>query len=313
MSRAGFDTCLRPPSRDVGKYRTVPFRPMDIAPAVPSRLPEPPDTAGPAGAAAARLPVEPERIHPGLWRGHQLGRAAGTVVPTGLAALDFELPGGGWPKQALTELLLRQAGVGEMRLLAPALAATARGDCGPSRSVMLFDPPAMPCAWAMAELGLEPQALIVVHGREGPRGAAVRHLLGAADVLWALEQALRSGYAGAIVAWLPERLRADALRRLQLAAQAHDGPVFLLRGIGERLKPSPAPLRLALHPAGPDGLTVQLLKRRGPARPQPLQLRLPPVSAFRRAVSVQAGLPPEDAGQDAAATCRAVVSDGPQA
>jgi protein ImuA len=154
---------------------------------------------------------------------------------------------------------------------------------------MLFDPPATPCAWAMAELGLEPRALIVVHGREGPRGAAVRHLVGSADVLWALEQALRSGHAGAILAWLPQRLRADALRRLQLAAQAHDGPVFVLRGIDKRLEPSPAPLRLALHPAGPDALVVQLLKRRGPALSRPLQLQLPAVAASRRAVPAAPG------------------------
>ena len=170
--------------------------------------------------------IEPELIHPQLWRGHQLGRAAGRVVPTGWAKLDGELAGGGWPRQVLTELLLKHPGVGEMRLLAPALSAIARGEQGAARSVMLFDPPAIPCAWAMAQLGLPAQSLVVVYGREGPRGTAARRLLTAADVLWALEQALRSGHAGAVLAWLPDRLRGDALRRLQLAAQAHDGPAF---------------------------------------------------------------------------------------
>jgi protein ImuA len=170
-----------------------------------------------------------------------------------------------------------------MRLLAPTLAAIGQGAHGEARSVMLFDPPATPCAWAMAELGMQEQPLIVVHGREGTRGAALRYLLTPADLLWALEQALRSGHVGAILAWLPDRLRGDALRRLQLAAQAHDGPVFLLRGIDARLKPSPAPLRLSLHAAGADGVSVHVLKRRGPALARPLNLGLPPVAAARRA------------------------------
>ena len=100
------------------------------------------------------------------------------------------------------------------------------------RSVMLFDPPAPLCALALAQLGVDAQALIVIHGRDGAHGA--RHLLASADLLWALEQALKSGQVGAVLAWLPARLRADALRRLQLAAQSHDGPVFLLRDIEAR-------------------------------------------------------------------------------
>ncbi|MFZ4651547.1 MAG: cation:proton antiporter, partial [Rubrivivax sp.] len=94
---------------------------------------------------------------------------------------------------------------------------------------------------------------------------------------WALEQALSSGQVGAALAWLPERLPPDALRRLQLAAQAHDGPVFLFRGLAARTRPSAAPLRLALQPAGADVLSVQVFKRRGPALAQPLRLELPPV------------------------------------
>jgi len=222
-------------------------------------------------------PPAPETLHPALWRAHQLGRAHDAAVPTGFAALDAELPGHGWPRRVLTELLLPHAGVGEMRLLAPALAAVAGAAPPAARSLMLFDPPARPSAAALAALGLDPQAVIVVHGRDGAHGA--RHLLPSADLLWALEQALKSGQVGAVLAWLPARLRADALRRLQLAAQAHDGPAFLFRDIEARARPSPAPLRLALHSSGADGVALQLLKRRGPALARPLRLALPPVLA----------------------------------
>jgi protein ImuA len=224
-------------------------------------------------------------IHPSLWRAHQLGGGGTPAVATGFAALDAELPGGGWPHRLLTELLLPHPGVGEMRLLAPALAAISRGVAGEtaasiptSRCIMLFDPPAALAPWVLGQLGVDLQQTIVVYGREGARGAAVlRRLLPSADALWAMEQALRSGQVGAVLAWPPDRLRADTVRRLQLAAARHDGPVFLFRDLRTRLEASPAPLRLALHAAGPGGLSVHLLKRRGPALLRPLTIALPSV------------------------------------
>ena len=255
--------------------------------------------AGAAGAAAAdpapgvRVPLSPEDLHPALWRAHQLGRsgttAAGVAAASGHAELDAQLPGGGWPARLLTELLLPHAGVGELRLLAPALAALQQRQ----RSLMWFDPPAAPCAWALAALGIDLKQLVIVRSRPVVLGCSLGRSSGrslghspgpagrakppAADILWALEHALKSGHLGAAVAWLPARLPADALRRLQLAAQAHDGPVFLLRDAQERSRPSAAPLRLLLASAGPDRLRVHLLKRRGPPPTGPVVLSLAPV------------------------------------
>ena len=234
--------------------------------------------------------LHPEILHPALWRASQLGRAAASGLATGFAALDAELPGGGWPRQALTELLLPHPGVGEWRLLAPVLAALQRG-AGPDlpRSVMLFDPPARPCAWTLSALGLDLALIVVVQGRAQPRGRGrVGSALPGLDTLWALEQALSSGQVGAVLAWLPSRLRGDALRRLQLAAQAHPGPAFLFREVEARLKPSAAPLRLQLAAGQPDQLLLRVLKRRGPPRSDPLALALPPVlsaSARERALA----------------------------
>ncbi|CAD5372890.1 RecA/RadA recombinase [Rubrivivax sp. A210] len=219
--------------------------------------------AAPEKSAPAR--AAPESLHPALWRAHQLGRQQQAVHASGYAELDVQLPGGGWPASALTELLLPHPGVGELRLLAPALAAVQQEQ----RSLLWLDPPAAPCAWALAALGLDLRRLVIVRSRQGR--------LPVADLLWALEQALASGHLGAVLAWLPARLPADALRRLQLAAQGHDGPAFLLRGDEARLRPSAAPLRLALACAGPDELRLTLLKRRGPPLAQPLRLALPPV------------------------------------
>lgn len=220
--------------------------------------------------AATRLDLD--ALHPALWRAHQLGGGA-RALASGFTALDAQLPGGGWPRRALTELLLAHPGVGEMRLLAPSLAATLRA----GRLVMLFDPPATLSAWALAQLGLDAEQMLVIDGRSALAGDFGAHGRQTGDSLWALEQALRSGHVGALLAWLPPRLRGEQLRRLQLAAQAHDGPAFVLREIAARQHPSAAPLRLALQPAGPDRLALHLLKRRGPPLAAPLQLPLPPV------------------------------------
>jgi protein ImuA len=202
------------------------------------------------------LPLE--HLHPALWRAHQLGRGREAVQPSGYAALDAELPGGGWPRRAITELLLAGPGWGEVRLVAPALAQA--GAAG--RGVLLIGPPAEPCAHALAQLGIDLSRCVVIRG---------------ADLLWPLEQALRSGQVGGLVAWAPAGLKGEALRRLQLAAQSHDGPAFLVRDPAVATQPSPAPLRLGLAPAGPDVLSVRLLKRRGPVLEKPLRLGLPPV------------------------------------
>lgn len=225
---------------------------------------------------------ELEQLHPTLWRAHQLGSQQGPAWPSGFPALDAVLPGGGWPARGLSELLLPHAGVGEMRLLAPVLAAVQHS----GRSVMFFGPPASPCGATLAALGIDLRRLVVVQARNAlPGRVAARALPGPADLLWALERTLASGEAGAVLAWAPPGLLAEALRRLQLAAHAHGGPAFLMRELAARQRPSAAPLRLALAPAAaPDELAVRVVKRRGPPLVQPLVLALAPVlSAPERA------------------------------
>ncbi len=233
----------------------------------------PPSASAPV-ARLPRAPLVPETLHPSLWRAHQLGRSADNTLPSGFSLLDTQLPGGGWPRRVLTELLLPHPGIGEIRLLAASLAAIQRA----GRLVMMFDPPAAISALALGELGLDVNQLLVIHTHLQLRPGA--------DRLWALEQALKSGRVGAVVAWLPQRLRSERLRRLQLAAHAHDGPAFVLREVAAQAHASAAPLRLSLRPAGADQLALRVLKRRGPPLLEPLHLALPPVlsgAALRRA------------------------------
>ena len=277
---------------------------MDVVPPPAAVLPR----LAPARSSPDR-PIDPEEVlrsphtlHPSLWLGHQLGRSGAQTVATGFAALDAELPGGGWPRRVLSELLLPHPGIGEIRLLAPPLVAAQRA----GRLVMVFDPPAALSPAALALLGFDVAEMLVIHTRAhatsapllaslaAPRGGA--SALGAgrrpdvpgSDSLWALEQALKSGHVGAILAWLPPRLRAERLRRLQLAAHSHDGAAFVMRETAVAGRPTASPLRLALQAGGADRLNVRVLKRRGPPLEAPLQIELPPVlsgAARRRAES----------------------------
>jgi len=261
---------------------------MDLLPPVEAAAAATATRAAPAPAPAP----EPEHLHPTLWRASQVGRPRETVFASGFAALDEALPGGGWPAGVLTELLLPHPGVGEMRLLAPVLARLQRQQH--ERCVMWFDPPAQPCAWALGALGLAARQMVLVRSAVALRTRGTAH-----SVLWALEHALKSGHVGAVLAWLPARLPADALRRLQLAAQAHEGPAFVLRGDEAARQASPAPLRLVLSAAAPDWLRVQVLKRRGPPLAQPLLLELPPVLAAPAAGRARAGSLVPGAGRSA--------------
>jgi protein ImuA len=197
--------------------------------------------------------LAPEHIHPALWRATQLARSATRGVSTGYAALSAQLPGGGWPAGALIELLMPHAGIGEIRLLQPALAQLDR-----DHPIALIQPPHVPHVACWQGWRLNPSQLLWV-APERPM-----------DALWAAEQILKHGSCGALLCWLP-RVRVESLRRLHLAAQAAETLCFVMRPATAAQQASPAPLRLALSPA-PGGLSVQILKRRGPAAAQPLLL-----------------------------------------
>ena len=194
--------------------------------------------------------------HP-VWRGGGVAQSAARAVSTGHAALDRELPGGGWPAGALTEILCPRQGIGELQLVLPALAALSRA----GGRIAWLAPPHLPYAPALAAGGLRLEFLTVVRAP------------GRRDTLWAAEQVLRAGACRALLMWLP-RAGYGELRRLALAAEAGAAVAALFRPPQAAQEASPAPLRLALEPA--DGqLAVRILKRRGAQLAAPLCLSIP--------------------------------------
>ena len=113
-----------------------------------------------------------------------LAATAAECTPSGFAALDAELPGSGWPHGQLVELLYDDPGIGELSLLAPALAAQAQAgracvwilpcESGPDNLLQQ----ALPYPPALAEAGIDPSCSIFV------RPAVAR------EAWWAVEQSL---------------------------------------------------------------------------------------------------------------------------
>jgi len=216
-----------------------------------------------------------------LWRADQLaGGSLAATTPSGFAALDAELPGGGWPRGSLIELLTDATGRGELSLLAPVLAHLAgeRRSCVwvlPHEARAEHPAASLPYAPALQDAGIDLARCLFV------RPATAR------EGWWALEQALRAAHLGAAIGWLPAESSpgADfkALRRLHLLAGRNNALAFVLRPLQAAAAPSPAALRLQL--ANRDGrLQLTLLKRRGLPLLEPVLLDVHPAQWQRAAV-----------------------------
>lgn len=192
--------------------------------------------------------------HPRVWRRSAVAQSRVDALATGCAALDAELPGGGWPRGALSEILVEQDGIGEFGLVVPALAALTRA----RQRAVLIAPPYVPYAPALAEAGVDLKYLVQIDA-------------GAVDAYWTAEQCLRAGCCGAVLNWLPA---ADyrQLRRLQLAAETGAALAFVFRPAGAVAQASPAALRLRVS-ADADATAIEILKCRGRVGGEAARLR----------------------------------------
>jgi protein ImuA len=207
-----------------------------------------------------------------LWIGDQSSDSDPGVISSGHRRLDRVLPGSGWMAGVLTELLVEDSGVGEMRLLSRALRELTTIQ---SRSAVFVAPPWNPCQAAFRAWGIATEKLFWVKAPDD-------------QALWAAEQSLRQKGVGAVLIWLP-KVRPKALRRLQVAAQESQALAFLFQPIEAASQSSAAPLRMICRPVLPDEaqtmnrrewmqqvmLEIDIIKRRGPVLEKPLRLRLP--------------------------------------
>jgi cell division inhibitor SulA/protein ImuA len=220
-------------------------------------------TSNPSSTSSA---LEELLENPRVWRGSaQAGAGTANGLASGYAKLDQQLPGGGWPRYALTEILAEQHGVGELQLLMPALARLSAEDlfaddpfadvCKSMQQpgwIAWVAPPFQPYAPALTQWGINLSRLLIVRPKDDT------------EVLWAAEQALSSGTCRAVLLW-PKILHDQDSRRLQLAAEKGASWAVALRSHAARYEPSAAALRIKMH-ADQDGTHLEIFKSRG-ARP----------------------------------------------
>jgi hypothetical protein len=198
--------------------------------------------------------------HPSLWRGR------GAVPPAGLASgfaeLDAALPGGGWPRRGLVEILTAGSGFGELMLWVPLVRQLTRAET--ARWCAFVTPPFEPFAPAWSAHGARLDRLLIVRTPQSPGRAP--------GSLWALEQCLLSGACGIGFAW-PQRASMTELRRLALATERGAALGVLIRPLRAVVEHTAAVLRIAITRTATH-LRLQLLKGRG-LSPRVIELAWP--------------------------------------
>jgi len=220
--------------------------------------------------------VEDLLAHPLLWRGQDGGLADTAAIATGFPVLDRYLPGGGWPLTGISEIFIERYGLGELRILMPALAALSRRAVTARQWIVWIAPPFVPYAPALAHHGVDLSRILLVHpsgkkrfheGAESAGGEPASteparpelpfrsRSADHREALWAVEQVIRSQSSVAVLAWVREA-DVPALRRLQLGAETCRCWTVLFRPFAAIGQSSPAALRFSLSSAAPGAMTA---------------------------------------------------------
>jgi len=204
--------------------------------------------------------------NPILWRGCDMAGRGDHGQPTGYPQLDDILPGRGWPRHAIVEIITPQWGMGELQVLVPLM----REVVAQGKWILWISPPYLLNSPALLQAGIDPGQVLVINLE-----------ISCKDALWSMEKALQTAGCGLVLAWqnwLPDRV----VRRLQLAAEAGETLGILFQHRASKYSQSPLCLELkeslpadrsrSRTAAASTGITV--LRARGSFRPRSTQLNL---------------------------------------
>lgn len=194
-------------------------------------------------AAATRISIDQVISRKDTWRGHHSQRPQSDLA-TGYRELDEQLYEQGWPVGQNIELLSDSNGLGAMGLFMPAMEQLSQQ----SRWQAFIAPPYIPYAPLLEARGIDTDQVLLVHPQSRQ------------DLLWSIEQALRSSTCSAVFAWMgDEDYSYSELRKLQLAAAGSNVLSVLFRSREAAANHAPASLRLDMR----DYRKVHILKQRG--------------------------------------------------
>lgn len=183
-----------------------------------------------------------------------------SVLSTGFPELDGVLPGGGWTRCGLVEILLQPDSIGAMRLLMPVLAQLSVEQ----RWLSWVSPPSLPSVSALATAGVRLSCIQLVRPKRDQEGLDI------------VAKSLENGKCSAVLAW--PMLDDEAIfQRLQQSARIGKALGFMFRNSDKAQQTSPAALRLQLKTRSHGNLEVRVLDKSGAVMTEPVSLGGKPV------------------------------------
>ncbi|HAJ91686.1 MAG TPA: hypothetical protein DCO71_03540 [Gammaproteobacteria bacterium] len=171
--------------------------------------------------------------------------ATSLVTATGIDGLDGVLPGGGWPKGGLVEIIVPDEYTDALSLVMPALVQLS----WQGRWIAMVAPPCQTRARLFTDADLNPARVLQVNPHPGR------------SALWTAESMLQSGNCSVVLAW-PNCNTELMDRRLQKAAANGTALGILIRYEGLSVPPSGVDVRLKLD-VGAEGRVVYLVDNQG--------------------------------------------------
>jgi protein ImuA len=186
-----------------------------------------------------------------LWRGSHAKRNIinhQKSINTGYKSINKQLHSNGWPLGTTNEFGIMQHGIGELRLLIPALREAQ--EVSQQKQIILVAPPYTPFAPALVKEGLELGSLTIIKTRT------------LKDSLWATEQSLIANCCAAVICWTgTHKINNHDLRRLQLAAEKTRSWSVLFRHSNCLEESSVSGLRIQLNSNSYSKLELNILKQ----------------------------------------------------
>lgn len=169
-------------------------------------------------------------------------------LDSGYDVLNEQLHSNGWPLSTTTELGFSEHGIGELRLLIPALRELQKNT--QQQNIIWIAPPFLPYAPSLLKEEIDTDKLTIVQTNT------------VQDTLWAAEQALIAECCAAVFCWTGTyNLNNHQLRRLQLASEKTHSWNILFRHSDCLKQASASGLRIHLKSNSHSKLDLHILKQ----------------------------------------------------
>lgn len=200
-----------------------------------------------------------------VWRGHSQTFVASRSLDTGFTPLNAALLNQGWPEGCLVELGQPNFAASWVLFAEPAklVSGASPTEDAPQGIIALLNPPAMPYAVGLLQLGIPLERLLVVSAEEK------------SDFIACFVELARSPACAMVLSWQPKKkLSYTELRKCQLATHEQAGLYVLFRHHSAFSQSSPAALRIQMR-MQEQSLKLEFVKQKGKLQSSEVVLDLP--------------------------------------